>query len=79
MGTMTVSVKDEVEDSFRKVVNSIYSGKKGSLGKAVTEAMQNWIEEQKQKEIAEEELKTLEKGFVMGKLLFKDRAELYEE
>ena len=49
------------------------------MGKAITEAMQNWIEDQKQKEIAKEELKTLENGFDMGKLLFKDRAEIYEE
>ena len=34
MGIITVSINDEVEDTFRKTVDSLYKGKKGSLGKA---------------------------------------------
>lgn len=78
MGTVTVSINDEIEKKFRAVAGKLYSRKKGYLGKAITEAMQKWIDEKKQKEIAEEELKVLERGFEMGRLRIKTRAEIYE-
>ena len=65
MGTMTISVKNEVEKDFRKVVEGLneYRGmKKGYLGAAITEAMQKWIEEKKQRRIADEQMKLSEKG-----------------
>lgn len=77
MGTVTVSINDEIERKFRAIAGKLYSRKKGYLGKAITEAMQKWVDEKKQKEIAEEELKVIDEGFYMGKLLAKKRAELY--
>ncbi len=44
----------------------------------MTSAMQKWIDEVTQKQIAERELIILDKGFNMGKLKFKTREELYE-
>ncbi|MDD5472577.1 MAG: hypothetical protein PHU34_00350 [Candidatus Methanoperedens sp.] len=78
MGTITVNVKNDIEKEFRKVVSVIHGTKKGSLGEAITEAMQKWIYEKKQEKIAEEALKMLEHGFKFGKRLYKDRSELYE-
>jgi predicted transcriptional regulator len=78
LGTITISVNDKVERKFREIAGSIYSKKKGYLGKAITEAMERWIDEKRQGKIAEQELKVLEKGFDMGKVLFKRREELYE-
>lgn len=62
MGTITVSVDDEVEKEFRKLVEEHKGGKKGDLGKAITEAMKKWAEEKKQKEIAERMMELSAKG-----------------
>jgi hypothetical protein len=78
MGTITINVNDDIEKRFRLVARKVYPEKKGYLGKAVTSAMQKWIDEIMQKRIADNELKLLEKGFKMGKFKFKSRAELYE-
>ena len=44
MGTITVNIKDEVEKEFRAVASIAHREEKGYLEKAVTEAMQRWIE-----------------------------------
>jgi len=62
MGTITISVDDEVEKEFRKTVEEHEGGKKGDLGRAVTEAMKKWADEKKQKEIAERQMKMAETG-----------------
>ncbi len=78
MGTMTINVDNDVEQQFRAIAQKIYSKKKGYLGNAVTSAMKKWIDEMKQKQISERELKLLENGFDMGKFKFRAREELYE-
>ncbi|NOR48382.1 MAG: hypothetical protein GQ533_10130 [Methanosarcinaceae archaeon] len=78
MGTMTINVDNDVEQQFRAIAQKIYSKKKGYLGNAVTSAMKKWIDEMKQKQISERELKLLENGFDMGKFKFRSREELYE-
>ena len=68
MGTITITVKNEVERDFRKVVGRLeeYRGmKKGHLGAAITEAMQKWVEEKKQRRIADEQMKLSEKGLYL--------------
>jgi len=40
--------------------------------------MRRWVEEKRQEKIAERELKLLEKGFNLGKKLYKARDELHE-
>ena len=78
MGTITISVDDKTEQAFRKMAGAIYGTGKGHLGKALTEAIQEWVHERQQKKIAERELKRLEKGYNMGKILYKTRDELWE-
>ncbi len=78
MGTITVNIKDEIEKEFKAVASIVHGDEKGYLEKAVTEAMQRWIEEKRQEKIAEEALKLLETGFDFGKRLYKDRSDLYE-
>lgn len=78
MGTMTISIDNDVEQQFRALAQKIYSKKKGYLGNAVTSAMKKWIDEMTQKQISERELKLLENGFEMGEFKFKSREELYE-
>ncbi len=78
MTTITVNVDDDVERGFRKVAGMAYHKKKGYLGKALTEAMKQWIYEKKQKEISEKQLKLLENGFDFGKKLYNSREDLHE-
>jgi len=77
MGTITINVNDDIEKMFRDTVCETYGKKKGSLGKAITEAMRKWIDDMRQKEIAKNELKLLDTGFSMGKLSV-TREEVYE-
>lgn len=77
MGTMTINVNDDVEKMFRKVATSVYGSKKGSLGRAISDAMQKWVDDAHQKDIAKNELKLLNTGFSMGKLTF-TRNEVHE-
>ncbi|GAB6102457.1 hypothetical protein JCM16138_16800 [Thermococcus atlanticus] len=44
MGVITISVDDDVERKFRKLVAEKYGRIRGALGVAVTEAMRLWIE-----------------------------------
>lgn len=78
MGTITVNVDDKTERRFRETVKREVGVGKGILGKAITEALNTWVEEKEQKEIAERMLKLLDKGFDLGGKLYKDRSELHE-
>ncbi len=62
MGTITISVDDKVEEKFRRTVETSVGNKKGDLGKAITEAMDKWVEEKRQKEIAERQMERSKKG-----------------
>lgn len=62
MATITVVVDDDVANEFRQVVVEERGGKKGDLGKAVTEAMQQWSGEKMQKKIAAQEMERMRRG-----------------
>ncbi|OQX55379.1 MAG: hypothetical protein B5M53_04285 [Candidatus Cloacimonas sp. 4484_209] len=79
MGTITVNIDDNVEKKFRKVAGKIYHKKKGYLGRAITEAMKKWLYEKKQVEVAQNQIKLLEKGFNFGQRLYKSREDLYDK
>jgi len=73
MGIITVSIDDEVEERFRDKLEQM-GNEKGKMGEAISEALENWIRENKDrkkwKDIAEE-------GLEMGELEF-NRDELHE-
>lgn len=77
MGTITISIEDEVESRFRKTVKQVSGEGKGKLGKAVEEALANYSAKRSQELIARKAEQTLE-GFALGKLKLKNRDELYE-
>ena len=77
MGTITISVDDATEMEFREVVKEEIGETKGSLGSAISEAMNLWIKQKQQIEIAERQLALIEKGFHLGKYKF-NREELHE-
>jgi len=77
MGTITVVVEDGVEERFREKTMQKFGKKKGSLGKAVTQAMDNWAEQEDDNVVAET-IKLLEKGINLGGITYKSRDELHE-
>ncbi len=74
--TITISVDEDTEKSFREAASRRYGRRKGYLGKAITEAMKEWSE--KSKESADVKfLELLEKGIKMKKWKF-NREELHD-
>jgi len=43
MGKITVTVEDNVEEEFRRLVAAKFGARKGALGAALSEAMRMWI------------------------------------
>ncbi len=78
MGTITVSLKDGIEQEFRAVAAETFGRGRGHLGKAIAEAMQNWVYERKQDKIAREALDMMDHGFTCGKIAYTHRSELHE-
>lgn len=78
MGTITVSVEDEIENRFRRTVKKTLGTGKGKLGTAFREAMKKWVEEKEQKRIAQKGLELLRRGFDTGGIAYKHRDELHE-
>jgi len=78
MATITINVSDKVTRRFREMVKHQYGESKGVLGRAITEAMEHWIDELQQEEIATRQLQLSEKGFKLGRKLYAKRGDLYE-
>ena len=62
MATITLNVNDEINKEFRNIVKLKFGEGKGILGKAIEQAIKEWIFEQKQKEITERQIKTMKQG-----------------
>lgn len=76
--TITVNVKEDVEERFRKLASATYGRRKGYLGKAITEAMIEWEKKKIASDVNARALEMLRKGFKMGGLKTKDRSEWHE-
>jgi|ACXL01.1.fsa_nt_gi hypothetical protein len=74
--TITVNLNEEVENEFRKKAALKYGKRKGYLGKAITEAMDQWIRSL-DSDVEAQSLKMLKEGIKMKKWKFK-REDLYE-
>jgi hypothetical protein len=79
MGTITLCIDDATEKRFREVARRRIGTKKGSLGRATSEAFELWIRQQTQEEIARDALDLLKQGSDFGKRLYRDRDDLYED
>ncbi len=74
--TITVNVKEDVAEEFRKIAGLKYGKKKGYLGKAATEALKEWSEK-KNDDADAKFLKLLKEGIKTKPWKF-NREELYE-
>lgn len=43
MGRLNIYLPDDLEERFRKEAGRRFGAKKGSLGKAIVEAVESWI------------------------------------
>ncbi len=78
MGQLTISLDKGTEAKLRRLASERHKGKKGSLSKVIGEALEK-LEAESERERAMKELFALaDKGFPMGKLLYKHRSELYD-
>jgi macrodomain Ter protein organizer (MatP/YcbG family) len=78
MGTITVSIDDDAEKELRDLVEK-EGRKKGDLGKVISEAIKKMIEEKRQKEIAERQLKRMSEGmYTLPKGWKFNRDEIYD-
>lgn len=78
MATITISVKDNVEKEFRETVKKKLGQGKGVLGKAVEEAIEKWVHDKNQKEIAERQKELMRKGLYSLKGWKFNRDEIYD-
>jgi len=78
VGIITLSIDDRTEQDFRRLAEKILGKRKGSLGEAATEAMNLWIREKTQEEIARDALELSEKAYHLGKRKFSSRKDLYD-
>jgi len=44
MGRILITIDDELEERFRKVVARVYGARKGAISKAIEEAIKLWLE-----------------------------------
>ena len=78
MATITISVNDEVEKEFRETVKKKLGNGKGVLGKAVEEALQKWMHDEKQRRIAAEMKEMMDKGLYSLKGWKFNRDDIYD-
>ena len=78
MATITISISDETAHQFREYVQRKMGQRKGVLSKAVERALQQWIHEQKQRQIGQEMIDLMEQGIDMGGIKIRSRGELYD-
>jgi hypothetical protein len=75
---ITVSVDAQVEEKFRKTARAIHGKKRGYLGRALTDAMENWTREKEQTDSVVATLQLLDEGINLGGLKYKNRDELHD-
>jgi hypothetical protein len=78
MGTMTINVDDTVEKKFRARARKVFGERKGALGLAVAAAMDRWVAENDQEDIARYALALMEKGQDLGARNYRNRDDLHD-
>ncbi|MFA4876167.1 MAG: hypothetical protein WC586_02035 [Methanoregula sp.] len=78
MGTITISIDDDTEKRFREAAKKKLGDRKGYLGRATTEALENWVKNQTRDEIAQDALALLKTGYHLGTHTGAERKDLYD-
>ncbi len=75
MKTITVNVDEKVASRFRQRAVALFGRKKGALGKAVTEALEQWSQREDHYSAFR---RLLEEGRNLGGLTYTSRDELHD-
>ena len=78
MGHITISLEEKDENKLRAIANQKYEGKKGSMAKVIAESLELLEKDSARQRAMERQLRWMGKGFKLGKLLVKNREELYD-
>ncbi len=76
--TVTLNLQKQVEAQFRTAAAATFGTKKGYLGKAANQALGEWAQKRASRDANLRALKRLEKGFRLGGLTTKNRADWHE-
>lgn len=76
--TITINVDQKLSKKFRKLAAIKYGKRKGYLGKAIDSAIRNWLTVQESEDINITAINELKKGYNLGGLTYKNRAELHD-
>lgn len=74
--TVTINLDENIEKEFKEKARLKYGKRKGSLAKAMNEALEEWLKNDNN-DVLKENLKLLGKGIRMKKWKF-NREDLYE-
>ncbi len=82
--SLRVEIGKDLERKFRELAMKKYGYSKGAIKKATETALKKWAEEvraereEKKEDINAHALKLLQKGFNLGGIAYRKRAELHE-
>lgn len=77
MGNMTISVKDDTENFWRRYAKAKYGETKGSLGKAAEDAFGMLCGSDEEERLRRRAIQILEKGYDISFRGWKKRSDLY--
>lgn len=78
MGKLTLALDASTEEKLRALAEEKYHSKKGALARVVKDLVEELGSEVQRRAAYQKLLADMEKGFPMGKLLYKHRSELYD-
>ena len=78
MGHITISLKKEDEMKLRRLAHERYNSRKGGMSQVIADALDSLGKESIRERAVKSAIERMEKGFHMGKWLFKHRSELYD-
>ena len=78
MGNLTVKLEDVDEKLVRELAIEKYGGKKGSIGKVLSDSI-SLLKKESQRELAKKRVfEGMNKGYHFGKKLYKTRDDLHD-
>ena len=77
MGVVTISINNETEEILRRLAIARFNKKKGYLSMAITEAVNDWAEKDKNEDISKG-LELLRKGKNLGGMISKRREDWHK-
>lgn len=76
--TITVNIREDAEKKLRQLAEVKYGKRKGYLGKALSEAVDEWAEKTEKSDVDVRAIAMLKKGYNMGGFKTKKRSEWHE-